>query len=64
MAKSVRIKFSADLIIDADSLDEAREKWEGLPLWSEEAKECAVEFSEVLLVEDADTYEDIMDNWL
>jgi len=57
----VRVKFSADLIIEADNIDDARIKWEGLPLFSEEAKDCGVEYSETLLVEDAETYEDI--NW-
>lgn len=57
--KSVRVKFSADLIIDAESYEEARLKWEQLPLFSQEAKECGVEYCETLLVEDADTYEDV-----
>ena len=55
----VRIKFSADLIIEANNIKEARSKWDSLPLWSEDAEECGVEFSETLLVEDADTYHEI-----
>ena len=59
----IRIKFSADLIIKADTIEDARNKWEGMPLWSEEAKNCGVEFSEVLLIEDAETYEDLMSSF-
>jgi hypothetical protein len=56
---NVRVKFSADLIIDAESYEEARLKWEQLPLFSQEAKEYGVEYCETLLMEDADTYEDV-----
>ena len=62
MAK-VRIKFSADLIVEADTLQEARNKWENMPLWSEDAKECGVEYSEPLLIEDAETYDDLTNQW-
>jgi len=62
MAK-VRIKFSADLIVEADTLQEARNKWENMPLWSEDAKECGVEYSETLLIEDAETYDDLTNQW-
>lgn len=57
----VRIKFSADLVVEAETLEQAQEKWLSMPLFSEEAKDCGVEYSETLLVEDAETYEDI--NW-
>lgn len=59
----VRVKFSADLVIEAESIEEARKEWENLPLWSEDAEKRGVEFSETLLIEDADTYEDISDKW-
>lgn len=55
----VRIKFSADVVITACDVQEARRKWETMPLWSEEMRASGAEFSEVLLVEDADTYEDL-----
>lgn len=55
----VRIKFSADLIIEGSNLDEIRSKWESLPLFSQEAKECGAEYCETLLTEDAETYENI-----
>ena len=57
----VRVKFSADLIVEGETIEQAQEKWLTMPLFSEEAKECGVEYSETLLVEDAETYEDI--NW-
>ena len=57
----VRVKFSSDLVAEAETLEQAQEKWLTMPLFSEEAKECGVEYSETLLVEDAETYEEI--NW-
>ncbi len=55
----VRIKFDADIIITGDNMQEVRSKFESMPLWSEDAKECGVEFSEIQLVEDAETYNDL-----
>lgn len=55
----VRIKFSADVVITACDVQEARRKWESMPLWSEEMRDAGAEFSEVLLIEDADTCEDL-----
>ena len=49
----VRIKFSADVVITACDVQEARRKWESMPLWSEEMRNAGAEFSEVLLIEDA-----------
>jgi hypothetical protein len=57
----VRVKFSADLVVEGETIEQAQEKWLTMPLFSEEAKDCGVEYSETLLVEDAETYEDI--NW-
>jgi len=54
----VRIKFSADIYIKGDTMQEVREKFESMELWSQEAKDCGVEFSEIQLVEDAETYDD------
>ena len=59
----VRIKFSADIVIEADTIKDAREKWEAMPLWSDEAKASGVEYSETLLIEDAETYDDLTDKW-
>ena len=57
----IRVKFSADLIVEGETIEQAQEKWLTMPLFSEEAKDCGVEYSETLLVEDAETYEEI--NW-
>lgn len=56
-----RIKFSADIYIKGESMKEVKQKFEEMPLFSADALEdgCA-EFSEVLLVEDAETHEDLI----
>lgn len=59
----IRIKFSADIIVTGDTMQDVREKFETMPLWSDEAKGCSVEFGEILLVEDAETYNDMMDEY-
>jgi hypothetical protein len=38
---------------------EVRNKFEGMPLWSKEAQDAGVEYSETLLIEDANTYDDL-----
>ena len=55
----VRIKFDADIVITGDTMQDVREKFESMELWSQEAKDCHVEFSEIQLVEDANTYDDL-----
>ena len=57
----VRVKFSVDLVVEGETIEQAQEKWLTMPLFSEEANDCGVEYSETLLVEDAETYEEI--NW-
>lgn len=59
----VRIKFDADIVIEGKDMSEIRSKWESLPLFTEEAEDNSVEFGEVILVEDAETYEDLMDDF-
>ena len=59
----IRIKFSADIYIEGKTMEEIRNKFESLSLWSEEAEECNAEYSETLLVEDADTYDDMQDEF-
>lgn len=55
----VRIKFSADLIVTGCDIEEIRRKFEGMPLFSKQAQDCGVEFSEFLLIENADNYDDL-----
>ena len=54
----VRIKFNADIYIEGETMQEVREKFENMPLFSIDALDCGVEFSEIQLVEDAETYDD------
>jgi hypothetical protein len=55
----VRIKFSADVYIQGKTLDEIRDKWTSMNLWSDEAVENGVSFDDHLLIENAETYEDV-----
>ena len=55
----VRIKFDADLIISGETMQEVRSKFESMQLFSQDAKDSGVEFSEIQLVEDSDTYDDL-----
>ena len=59
----VRIKFDADIVIEGNSLKDCRSKWENLPLFSADALDLGVEYGETLLVEDAETYEDLSKEW-
>jgi len=59
----VRIKFSADLIITGCDMGEVRRKFEGMELFSQAAKDCSVEYSETLLIEDAEDYTDLSDEY-
>lgn len=58
-----RIKFSADIYIEGDNIKDIRDKWIGTPLFSKEALECNAQFSELLLVEDDNTYKDLLDEF-
>jgi hypothetical protein len=55
----VRIKFSADIYIEGESMQDVREKFEAMPLFSIDALDLGAEFGEIELVEDADTYKDL-----
>jgi hypothetical protein len=59
----VRIKFSADIYIKGESMREIKEKFESMPLFTAEALDNFVEYSETLLIEDANTYKDLSDEW-
>lgn len=59
----VRIRFAAEVYIEADSVQEARDKWENLPLFSPEALENSAEFIETEAIEDGDTSADIENEW-
>ena len=56
----VRIKFSAEVYVKGENMSEIKSKFEMLPLFSADALEDnGAEFSEILLVEDAETYKDL-----
>ena len=55
----VRIKFTADLVIEGKDMKEGRQNWESLPLFTKEAMNCGLEFGEIILIEDAETYDDL-----
>lgn len=59
----VRIKFDADIVIEAENLSDARCKWESMQLFSKEAKDSGVEFGETLLIENAENYDDLSKEW-
>ena len=62
--REVRIKFSASFYIYGKSMKEIREKWENCPLFSADAlQDFSPEFDERLLVEDANTYEDVSEEF-
>ena len=56
----VRIKFDADIVLEGGNMKEIKSKWLSLPLFSNEALNHSLEFGEVILVEDGETYEDLM----
>ena len=61
---AVRITFRSEVIIQAESIEEAKHKWEACELYSDQAKKdlCA-DFIEIDSIEDADTYDDLTDKW-
>ena len=61
--KKVRFKFSADIVIEGDNMQDVREKWEMFPLFSADALDNGVEFCETLLIEDAETNEDLVEEY-
>ena len=56
----VRIKFDADIVLEGGNMKEIKSIWLSLPLFSNEALNHSLEFGEVILVEDGETYEDLM----
>ena len=56
----VRITFRSEVFIKGDNMKEIKEKFEELPLYSADALEDAsADFCEVVSVEDAETHEDL-----
>lgn len=59
----VRIKFSADIYIEGKDLKEVKSKFEEMPIFCVEALDCGAEYSETLLVENAETCDDLETEW-
>ena len=60
----VRIKFSGEVYIKGENMSEIKSKFEMLPLFSADALEDnSAEFGEILLVEDAETYKDLREEY-
>lgn len=58
----VRITFRSEVYIEGDNLEEIRNKWEDLDLYSQEAKEKAhIDFVELVSAErvDDDSYDGV-----
>lgn len=56
-----RITFRSEVFIKGNNLDEIRDKWEELPLFSAEAlEEAHADYIELISVEDSKTYKDLM----
>ena len=60
----VRVTFRSEVYIEGDTLKKIKNKWLDLPLYSGEALEDAeANYVELVSVEDAGTYEDLMSEW-
>ena len=56
----VRFKLSFDVYVEGKDMKEISEKFDCMPLFTVEALDSGAEISELLLVENAETYEDLM----
>ena len=54
-----RIVFDAHIYIDGKDINEIREKFEDMPLFSIQALDCGIEFIDYLAIENADNNEDL-----
>ena len=59
----VRITFRSEIFLDGKDMKEIVEKWENLRLFSGEAAAEGADFIEVDTVEDADTFDDVLDEF-
>ena len=59
-----RITFRVEMYIKGDTLEEIKNNFENIPIFSADALEDAgAQFIEYVSVEDADTHEDLMSKW-
>ena len=59
----VRITFRSEVYIEGDNLRDIKEKWESLPLYSQDAEKADADFIELISVEDADTHKNLKYYW-
>ena len=60
----IRVRFAAEVYINADNVKDAKNKWEDIPLFSADAlEEYSAEFVELEAVEDGETYKDLEEEW-
>lgn len=59
----VRITFRSEIFLEGKDMKEIVEKWENIQLFSGEAVAEGADFIEVDTVEDADTYDDVFDEF-
>ena len=60
----VRITFRSGVYIEGDTLRDIKEKWESLPLYSQDAEKAGADFIELISVEDTDDYSNLMSKWI
>lgn len=63
MGKTYRIVFTSEVYVKAETLGEAKTKFEGMPLFTDEAKEGGAEFIDIACVEDGEDYKDLTSEW-
>jgi len=60
--KKVRFTFRSEVVIEAETLNDANDLFESIDLFSKEAKKkYGADFIELVSVEDAETHKDLMD---
>ena len=59
----VRITFRSEIYIEGDNLKDIKEKWESLPLYSQDAEKADADFIELISVEDANTHKNLKVYW-
>lgn len=59
----VRITFRSEVYIEGETIEEIREKWEELPIFSADALDKHADFVELTSVENAEDYTDLMSDF-
>lgn len=60
----LRITFRSEVYLKGDTIEEIKQKWEELPLFSADALEVAyADYVDLISVEDAETSDDLTDKF-